>query len=520
MFRAWIKLIVFGTTLQSAILATHLVLAAETDEDSRNQALDTTSGFVLLRYDVDQVFVDDQSLLYEIHAPKRGTNDPQSKAIHVDNVNAIYDSADAPKGMGIAAVSAVSANQRPNCVEPIFSLNEPPAFKSQAQCDPCNPVLSGIVEQNCPYDVSNWSPIARWFGLGRDHGIDCCSDVGVGQERVVFAPFEIDFSQPTNYTLVRWDSGFGLQTPDRGEYFYSKPGTGPKVSHNSIQFQDFRFITEAGSDVFSLQTEIPVRFLEPNNGDSTSGLGDMKVATKARLINGDRWQITQIFRTYINTGSASKGVGTGHLSLEPGLLTRYKIRPDTYVHGEVKFLVPIAADQGFVSNVLTYGVGVSHVLYESNNFAIIPDFEFVAYNFSGGQKTVTDPNTGVGFAVNASGDNAYNVVTGTRFVIGPKGDLGLNSASVTPSASELADMSMIYCDLNFASVISGIGTSVVGPTSRRNSLSISATGQINLIGRDVRSLWNRYRGPRESMYWCCCQTDDHALWRRSFQAHS
>jgi hypothetical protein len=43
----------------------------------------------------------------------------------------------------------------------------------------------------------------------------------------------------------------------------------------------------------------------------------------------------------------------------------------------------------------------------------------------------TDPNTGVGFAVNASGDNAYNVVTGTRFVIGPKGDLGLIELGVS-----------------------------------------------------------------------------------------
>jgi len=285
-------------------------------------------------------------------------------------------------------------------------------------CEMCDPVLGGVVSQSCCPEVENWSPIAHWFGLGRDPNGNYCSDVGIGHERVVFAPFEIDPSQPTNFTMVRWDSGFGLQTPNRSEYFMSGPGKGPALSPNSMNFQDLRFVNETGSDAFSVQTEIPVRFIEPVTG-STSGLGDMKVATKARLINGKKWQITQIFRTYIPTGVSTKGVGTGHVSLEPGVLSRYEISPSTYVHGEVKFLIPIAADPGFASNVLTYGVGVSHVFYETNNFAIIPDFEMVNYNFLGGQKTVN------GIAVNAAGDTAVNLIPGARFVVGPKGDLGL-----------------------------------------------------------------------------------------------
>lgn len=276
-------------------------------------------------------------------------------------------------------------------------------------------------KQRCCHDISNWSPIAQWFGIGSHNDTSTCSDLGIGHERVVFAPFEIDVSQPNNYMLVRWDSGFGLRTPDRGEFFLSSPGRGPTFipPTNSINFQDLRFINETGNDVFSVQTEIPVRFLEPNSGDSTSGMGDMRVATKARLINGKRWQLTQIFRTFINTGSSAKGVGTGHVSLEPGLLARYEIQPDTFLHSQVKFLIPIAADPGFSSNVLTTGIGVSHVLYETNNFAIIPDLEFVNYNFLTGQKTYN------GYSVGSGGENAFNIVKGVRFVIGPKGDLGL-----------------------------------------------------------------------------------------------
>lgn len=306
----------------------------------------------------------------------------------------------------------------PSYVEPV-----PPD-----QCDTCDPVFGGVIKQNCAHEVSNWSPLVRYFGLGHNPDPNCGSDIGIGHERVMFAPFEIEASQPTNFLMLRWDSGYGLQTPDRAEYFWSMPGRGPALSPtypNSLNYKELRFINEVGNQVFSVQTEIPLRLLEPDVGGSSSGIGDMRVATKARLVNGKRWQITQIMRTYIPIGSAQNGMGTGHVSLEPGALVRYEVRPDTFVHTQVKYWIPIAADVGFASNVLTTGVGVSHVLYESNNFAIIPVVEFVNYGFLSGQKTVN------GISVYAGGENAYNIVTGARFVIGPKGDLGLFELGVS-----------------------------------------------------------------------------------------
>jgi hypothetical protein len=289
-------------------------------------------------------------------------------------------------------------------------------------CDTRDPVFGGVVKEHCCHEVSNWSPLLQCLGLNGNPDGDCCSDIGIGHERVMFAPFEIDASQPNNYTMLRWDSGFGLQTPDRAEYFWSMPGKGPPISPtypNSINYQELRFVNEIANQVMSVQTEIPLRLLEPFTGRSSSGIGDMKIATKARLINGKRWQVTQIFRTYVPIGSSTTGMGTGHVSLEPGALVRYEIKPNTYVHSEVKYWIPIAADIGFASNVLTTGVGISHVLYESNNFAIIPDVEFVDYNFLSGQKTYNF------VAVPSGGENAYNIVTGARIVVGPKGDLGL-----------------------------------------------------------------------------------------------
>jgi hypothetical protein len=369
--------------------------------------------------EIDDVFLDG-SESRETARSSRSTGRSSFRQVNHDSFPTPLES-DLPSMPGSSNNEPIPLDGQP------YPLDEPSFPIDEESCDSCDALFGNVLKQNCCYDVENWSPIARWFGLGRDHANPGCSDLGIGHERVVFAPFEIDATQPTNFTMVRYDSGFGLHTPDRAEYFWSKPGKGPAVSPNSINVQDLRFINEAGTDAFSVQTEIPVRFLDPDSGGSTSGMGDMKVATKARLINGKKWQITQIFRTYINTGSAIKGVGTGHLSLEPGILARYELRPDTYVHGQVKFWIPIAGDTGFASNVLTYGVGISHVLYETNNFAIIPDFELVNYDFLSGQKTLNGINVGSG------GETAINVIHGARFVIGPKGDLGLFEFGISNS---------------------------------------------------------------------------------------
>ncbi|WP_010585291.1 hypothetical protein [Schlesneria paludicola] len=420
MFRVGLRLLFAGLLVQGLLLASISAFETESDwssfeqesEDSDEEFSESSDDpqFIQPALQVESVFAEDENtdFSHDLSVPKRGFRF-WKKHRFLQQVSQEVPLSPTP----------IDGSFMPGEIEQLpMDMEHPPLQFGDTPCDSCEPVF-GIIKQNCCHEVENWSPVAQFFGIGRNRSANVCSDVGIGHERVVFAPFEIDASQPTNFTMVRWDSGFGLQTPSRSEYFWSKPGKGPTTLSNSINYQELRFITEAGSSVFSVQTEIPVRFIDDPNGNSASGIGDMKIATKARLINGKRWQVTQIFRTYINIGSAKTGAGAGHLSLEPGLLTRYEINPSTYVHGQVKLWIPIAADVDFASNVLNYGVGISHVLYETNNFAVIPDLELVNYGFLGGQKTVN------GLSVSASGETAINLVQGVRFVIGPKGDLGL-----------------------------------------------------------------------------------------------
>ena len=196
------------------------------------------------------------------------------------------------------------------------------------------------------------NPWHRLFGLGMHRA---SADIGIGQERVALAGFEIDSSQPFNHVRVRYDAVYGLPFPDRAEWFWAKSGKGPDSAGDVVNYQDFRVYSEVGSRMLSAIVEYPLRSLDPEINDNTTGFGDMVVGNKAVIVDGRYWQITQVFRTYINTGAHQKGLGTGHISLEPGVLARYKWTDRTYLHGEFKLLTSPGRCCGPASAGRTWG---------------------------------------------------------------------------------------------------------------------------------------------------------------------
>ena len=258
----------------------------------------------------------------------------------------------------------------------------------------------------------------RIFYLGV-HEETC--DFGIGHDRVMLAPFFVELTQPFNHYRAGIDVVSGLQFPDRAEYFWAAPPKGRTTPEREVNYQDLRLKVEMGGDKFSVATDLPVRLLDPAVNDNTGGFSDMNVTQKAVMVDGDYWQVSQFFRTYFNTGSARKGLGTGHISLEPGVLGRYKWNEQTYLHGELLYWFPLGgANPIFAGERLRSGVGVSTVLYETDMFAAIPTLELVGWYFYDGAKTLPD-----GSIVNIDGEGFVNIHPGVRFVLGPRGDLGL-----------------------------------------------------------------------------------------------
>ena len=225
----------------------------------------------------------------------------------------------------------------------------------------------------------------------------CGCEKGLGTERVMQAISFVDTTQPMNNFRMRFDAAYDYQSPDRAEYFWAQiGGRGPVPNPNvpganpapSVDYQDIRTYMEIGGDKFSVGTDVPIRLVDPDLGyANTSGLSDINITTKLVFLDGHHWQITNLFRTYIPSGDANRGLGTGHASIEPGFAMRYKYSDYTYFHGDLKYWVPLGGDQEFEGEVLNYGFAMSHVWRETDCFAVMPTIEFKGYAFLDGLQT-------------------------------------------------------------------------------------------------------------------------------------
>ncbi|MEX0818733.1 MAG: hypothetical protein WD070_04040 [Pirellulaceae bacterium] len=244
---------------------------------------------------------------------------------------------------------------------------------------------------------------------------------GIGRERVLHAPFEIDTTQPFGNFAVKTNMVTNQTFPDRAEFFWARTGTrGPLLPESAVNYQEVRLKLELGKGKFSTTTEVPFRWVDPERNANHAGLGDLTTATKVVLVDGKSWQITQFFKSYFSTGSPRMGLGTGHIALEPGFLFRYRWSDFTFLHSEVKYQFPLGADPLFASEILRYGFGISHLWLENDQVAVIPTFELVGWSISGG--LATDP---FGFPVSSDGVHIFNFYPGLRLVHDTNCDLGL-----------------------------------------------------------------------------------------------
>src|ERR1700726_1408255 len=106
-------------------------------------------------------------------------------------------------------------------------------------------------------------------------------------------------------------------------------------------------VNEVAKGSFGLSMEIPYLNVEPdNNYNGGSGIGDLIIGTKSLLLDCELLQFTFGFKTFIPVGNTNKGLGTGHVSLEPALIFALKLSSEAYVQGELAYRFPIGGAQG------------------------------------------------------------------------------------------------------------------------------------------------------------------------------
>jgi hypothetical protein len=227
----------------------------------------------------------------------------------------------------------------------------------------------------------------------------------------------------TTHIRLRVDAGYGNDTPDRAEFFYSKcgcyrddpvdsptydagaPGPGPGVP-TELNFQQLYLEGElAFADRFSIFGEVSLRGIQPQGflpgyGEfpDHSGFSDSRLGAKVALVSTEARDLTLQVRVSLPTGDSRQGLGNDIVSVEPALL--YADRPTDRLGFETQLGiwhptsgskgVPTVGSSAFSDDIVIYGLGSSYDVVASDRFRLSPVLEVVGWRMLGGFQTTCD----------------------------------------------------------------------------------------------------------------------------------
>ncbi len=234
---------------------------------------------------------------------------------------------------------------------------------------------------------------------------------------------------------VRFETARHNRAPDRAELFYGKcgcyrdlapshpaydpdaAGPGPGAA-DDVNFQQFYVLAEyAATNRFSAFAELPIRWLQPQTigvFDDQSGVSDLRAGAKFGLATTDAMSLTAQVKMFLSTGDSRQGLGTGHASIEPGLLYHRNLSDRAAIATQFSLWlpfggsngVPTSADEKFAGSVLSYGFGPSYEIFSTERVQFAPVVELVGWHVLGGFQTTT--------ASDAGGTDIVNLKFGAR----------------------------------------------------------------------------------------------------------
>jgi hypothetical protein len=253
----------------------------------------------------------------------------------------------------------------------------------------------------------------------------------------------IDDAVISSEVRIRFDAALDDKTPDRAEFFYAKcgcyknPAAGQNYDPNSpgpgngvpkdINFQQLSFLGEyAYGRHVSVFVELPFRWIQAIAAPappalifpSAGGISDIRLGIKAAPLLIQNGYLTLQFKAFLPSGSASKGLGTNHASIEPSLLYYQRLSNRFEVEAEIGDTHPLSssvglptatATHGFAGDVFFYGVGPSYKFVNNEQLQAAGVLELVGWNVRSGYVTgTTNPNS------STAGVNIVNLKIGPR----------------------------------------------------------------------------------------------------------
>lgn len=226
----------------------------------------------------------------------------------------------------------------------------------------------------------------------------------------------IDTAIPGSYFRFRFDAADNLNRPTRAEFIYPQgaPG-GPGLAQpeSRVNYQElFAYLEMAASNRFSAFLNLPVRFLEPAVNPNHAGFSDLDTGFKFAFFQNDGQVLTFQFRTYVPTGNSHLGLGTHHVSLEPGLLAYNQLTDRLALESELRLWVPVGGTD-FAGQIIRFGTGLHYDLYRTADWVFTPVTEFVGWTVLDGKESGVLPS-GLAFVEDAGGQTILDVKVGAR----------------------------------------------------------------------------------------------------------
>ena len=303
-------------------------------------------------------------------------------------------------------------------------------------CSSCGGCGSGGCNgrRACDCSCDGENAAARLF-YGFYHCV-CCPDpcYEAHWNALADAAFFTEAARPVTQMRLRYEHVWDYPFPDKSEYLYPRAdgkGKGPKPRAGTfgggrVNYQTFMFYNEVAIDRFSASIELPYEQVSPDNYAGASGFGDMSIGTKSMLLDCELMQFTFGFKTIVPSGNFSKGLGTGHVSLEPSLMLSLKLAPETYLQSQLAYRFPLGGDGTYQGPVLHYHLSVNQLLWHcGHDIKLIGVAELNGYELLGGSYTSTD----TGLPLSAKGiSDIVSIGPGIRLVICDKIDFGVGTA--------------------------------------------------------------------------------------------
>lgn len=240
--------------------------------------------------------------------------------------------------------------------------------------------------------------------IGLIYSSVCCPDPCYQPkwEPLADAAFFTDAVRPKTSTRFRWDYGSHFAYPDRGEYFFARAdgnGRGPKANSlvkaiPYVDYHELNLITEVAMGNAGVQIAVPYRSVNSSPfGPDGAGFADMSITAKTLLLDSELALFGFQMRTYIPIGQTGKGLGTGHVSLEPGLNFGLRLAPETYLQAQVVEWIPIGGNTDYQGAHLRWATSLNHVLWRPiRDVQLVGTLESTGISFQDG--LFTDPVLG------------------------------------------------------------------------------------------------------------------------------